>query len=123
MIATKCTSCGEGNSKIGTSGLCEACPDGNFATFGGSCFACPDSPKCSNDCPFLSSCFLSCPNFYDLETNSCKTTCDGVILEGTEYHGGKFCRGYVNSVVEYYVDSSSAQAVELGNKKYPFKSI
>lgn len=39
-------------------------------------------------------------------------------MQGTLYSNMRFCRGN-----NYYVDSGSQSAVELGNKKYPYKSI
>ena len=78
-------------------------------------------------------CFRCQNDFYlDLSDYKCKASCDSVthhVIESTNVHGFKetairYCRPYKSdNVVEFYVDSSSPDYVELGTIDYPFKVI
>lgn len=48
-----CLNCGVGNSFLNSSSKCEKCPSNQFATYGGKCLNCYDSPNCTPDCYFL----------------------------------------------------------------------
>ena len=95
--------------------LCTICLANEYA-LNDRCEQC--SEGCS--CKFKEECF-DCPEFYDLESEKCESTCDGIeILR----NGAKFCRiKNKEGVYEYYVDPLSPSPIELGTKVHPFKQL
>lgn len=126
LNSKQCTTCSDGYV-ISTYDIWVRCPTGIQPSI--DCI----NPTCSDQCGEICSGLntnecLSCPSdqYLNLETTTCVDTCpDGTtaIESGNFtvlYHPDenlKFCRPNY----EYYVDSSSTSAIELGTRNYPFK--
>lgn len=77
--------------------------------------------SCNAQCHYQIKCF-ECPGsqLYSLEQLICVDSCspDEVEISGSGIHGLKVCRK-----LEYYVNPLSESILELGTRKYPYKTV
>ena len=120
-----CLTCDNGNSCLTCSTesayldsgtrLCEHCGVNEYAQ-GESCQACGGGCSCS----YQQDCF-TCADFYDLESESCVSACEGVIISK---NGLGFCRAKENTdSYQYFIDPLSSSPLEFGTRDHPFKSL
>ena len=104
-----------------TSGLWEFCPVGEFyikptdtwTSCGSSCVTLWAYRDVCFDCPV--------GEFYDVDTATWVLSCDPItqiVLNNTQTGSKPYCRGF-----NYYVNSESLEVVELGSRRYPYKSL
>ncbi|CAI2373804.1 unnamed protein product [Moneuplotes crassus] len=117
----ECTECDDYMFMDDMTGMCDHCPDGEFYDFSRTqCNNCDNS--CSGYCEYQESCFTCSPTeVLNLETMTCVPSCPvGTIQisDPVQYKLSSFCRS-----MDYYVDPTSEEIMELGTKAYPYRTI
>ncbi|CAI2363468.1 unnamed protein product [Moneuplotes crassus] len=117
---TTCDSCENFMRKNYTTGLCEACPEGQYYDeIGDNCLPC--NGVCKSQCLYQTSCF-ECPpeKILDINTLKCIDSCSSgqIKITSDRMNIDKICR-----TLSIYIDPGSQKLLELGTLEFPYRTF